>query len=481
MAPVDDARALVQKLADELNKRRPKIDERLDAYRGEQPLRFASSEFAAYFEGRFEGFSDNWNAPVVQAPSERMNVLGIRLDETSRRADRDLSRVWKVNDGERGSSEAFVVGLAASRMHALVWGNPDDEGTPRITWEHPANTVVAYDPDTGRRTAGLKLWKDDGWDYATLYTPEAVWKFQRRGGEGTGTTVGGLIVPAGALGGWEPRQPASDDRWPLPNPMGEVPLVEFRNQTLLDDKPISDIDGVRAMQDAVNLTWAYLLNALDYATLPQRIVTGAEMPKVPVLDENGQKVGERPLDLNLLAHERVLWIPSESARTAEWSSANLEAFGKAIEKAVEHIAAQTRTPPHYLIGKVANLSAEALTAAETGLVAKAGERVTYFTPPMREVFRLVALAQGDEGKAESCRSATVLWKDIQFRSLTQKADAFGKLKDIGFPFEWLAEQWGLGPDEVARVLEMRRAEAELDPVGALSRLAGQQEPPQPEE
>lgn len=469
MAAVDDALALVKRLSDELNRRRPDIKANMAAYRGEHKLAFASPEFAAYFQERFEGFSDNWCAPVIQATTERMNVLGIRLDESSQRADQDLDRVWKVNNGERGSSEAFVVGLAASRMFALVWGNPDDESTPRLTWENPENCVVAYDPDTGEATAGLKLWTDGDREFATLYLPDFVWKFQRR----TETGNLPLILPATYAGGWEPRQPASDDTWPIPNPMGEVPITEYRNQTLLDDKPISDISGVAAMQAAINLTWAYLLNALDFATLPQRVVTGADMPKVPVLDENGQVVGSRPLDLNLLASERVLWIPSKDAKTSEWSSANLEAFGKTIERGVDHVSAQTRTPPHYLVGKMANLSADALTASETGQVAKAGERVTYFTPSQRRVYRHIALAQGDEKKARACLSGTVIWKDIQFRSLAQKADAFGKLKDIGFPFEWLAEQWGLTPDEVARVLKMRQAEAELDPVGALSRLAGQ--------
>lgn len=476
MASTDEALRLVKVLSAELQERRPVIKDRIAAFRGDHSLRFASPEFATYFEDRFSGFADNWCGPVIEAPSERMNPLGIRLDvgegddvdtPDARRADRELARVWRMTDSDRGSSEAFVVGLAASRTYALVWGNPDDEETPRITWEHPANAIVTYDADTGARTAGLKLWSQDGVDYATLYLPDSVWKWQKRG------ATSNIVVPSGLYGMWEPRQPATDDVWPLPNPMGVVPLVEFRNQTLLDDNPISDIDGVRAMQDAINLVWSYLLNALDYASLPQRIVLGTEMPKVPVLDEAGQITGYRPYDLSTLPLERALWIPGENAKVAEWRAASLDGYASAIEKAVEHIAAQTRTPPHYLIGKVANLSAEALTAAETGLVNKTNERLTYFTPPLREVFRLVCLAQGEEKKARAVASGTVLWKDVQYRSLAQKVDALTKMRTIGFPMEWIAEQYGLEPGEVARVMRMRRDEAELDPVGALSRIAGQ--------
>lgn len=460
MAAIDDAIELVNTLTAELDRRRPSIRTNLDAYNGVNRLLFASPEFSAYFQGRFAGFSDNWCAPVIQATTERMNYVGIELG-TDRRADAELARVWKVNEAERGSSEAFVLMLAASRVFALVWGNPADESTPRITWEHPENFVMAYDHDTGAATAALKLWADDRYTYATVYTPEFVWKFMRR----TGTAIT-LPQGTGFAGGWEQRRATGDDAWPLPNPMGEVPAVEFRNQTLLDGKPISDISGVAAMQSAINLVWAYLLNALDFATLPQRVVTGAEMPEVPILDSAGQVVGRRPLDLNLLASERVLWIPSETAKTSEWSAANLQAFDNTLDRQVNHVSAQTRTPPHYLVGKVANLSADALTASETGQVAKAGERVTYATPSLRRLNRLIALAQGDAGKARECLSGTVRWKDIQFRSLAQKADAFSKLRDIGFPFEYLAEQWGLGPDDVERVLAMRERELAADPVVA---------------
>jgi hypothetical protein len=227
-----------------------------------------------------------------------MNVLGMRVDLESREVDKELARVWRSNDASRGSSEAFVVGLAAARSFAMVWGDPDDEQTPRICWEHPAETIVGYDPETGDRAAALKLWTDGTTDYATVYTRTQVWKWQR---PAAGMPVTGkqtredetdwvtavqranaqgleepVYVPLDAQ--WEPRQGPNDDTWPLPNPMGVVPIVELRNQTLLDDLPISDIDGVIAMQDAINLVWAYLLNALDFASLPQRVVLGAEIP-----------------------------------------------------------------------------------------------------------------------------------------------------------------------------------------------------------
>jgi hypothetical protein len=484
----------VNRLTRDLSDREKLVRQRLDHYGGKHKLRFASPEFSDYFGDRFKDFSDNWTAPVVNAPTERMNPLGIRLDvdddqpgiagvdsdedgDAVRGIDKDMERVWAANDCDRGFSSTAVIALAASRGYATVWGDRLDENTPKVTFERPDQAIIRYGENRQGRD-GLRLWRDDEHEYAVYDDGgEYLWKFRRNAVNRDGYTRSGLVMP-GTIGGWEARQPDSDDVWPLPNPMGALSMVELSNMDLLDpENPLSDIDGVISMQDAINLIWAYLMNGLDYASLPQRIVTGAEYPKVPVLDQNGQKVGERVVPLDELIKDRVLWIPSKDAQTSEWTAARLDVFSAVIERAIEHIAAQTRTPPHYLIGKVANLSADAMTAAETGLVSKTEERITYINPGVKGIYRLIALAQGDERKATACRSARVVWKDTQYRSLAQKVDALAKARTMGFPFAWIAEQYGLEPAEVRRVLRMREAEqrdTQLDDMIKKVELIGKQ-------
>lgn len=486
----DDALAALRamnRLGTDLSARQPVIERRLDYLRGRHPLAYASEEFRGYMAGRFQGFSDNWCSPVINSPAERMNIRGIRLSRETA-ADKEAERVWLANSCDRHSSEALTVMLAAGRAHALVWDNPRDESTPRITFERADQCIVHHDAETGERVAGLKLWRDDETEYATLYTPDAVWKWQRPAAHVA--PVGDRPDPAvHADGGWKPRQPRSDSAWPIGNPLGVVPLVEMRNQTLLDDAPISDIDGVIAMQDAINLVWAYLLNALDYASLPQRVITGSDVPKVPILDDQGQKVGERPIDLDTLVKDRILWVPNSEAQATEWSAARLDVFSSVIERAIEHVAAQTRTPPHYLIGRIANLSAEALASAETGLVSKTGERIVYATPELREIYALTELVRDNEARAQAMRGGRVLWDDPQYRALSQRVDAMMKLRQVGFPFKFLAEQYGLEPEEIERVMRMREDEAAMDPIGAITaevnrtspgEAPGQESAPEPE-
>jgi hypothetical protein len=143
-----------------------------------------------------------------------------------------------------------------------------------------------------------------------------------------------------------------------------------------------------------------------------------------------------------------------------------------IEVAVGHVAAQTRTPQHYLVGKMANLSGDALLAAETGLVKKVSEKMLWFGQALREMFSLIQLALGNDAKAKTTRAGTVLWADAESRSYAQLADALLKLKQIGFPFEWLALQYGLTPSEVLDVIAMRDKEAEADPIAAVAAQFG---------
>jgi hypothetical protein len=123
-----------------------------------------------------------------------------------------------------------------------------------------------------------------------------------------------------------------------------VPVVEWLNQPRLGGEPISDIDGVMAMQDAINLMWGYLFPAADYASMPARVVLGAEPPKVPILDENGQVVGSKPAKMDDLANKRLLFLPGVQGRrtsrsgTPRSSTCSLSV----VVEAVGHIAAQTR-------------------------------------------------------------------------------------------------------------------------------------------
>jgi len=468
MATEAQARALVDALEAELLRRRPEIDRNTSYYRGEQPLKYASKEFQKYHAERYRNFSDNWVQVVSDSPVERLTVNGI-LPAGATEADDESWRIWQENGLDADSQLGFLGAVNAGRSFVLVWGNPDDNETPEVTFEDASQCIVAYEPGSRRRRrAALKRWQDGEIDYATLYLPDEVWKFQRAplGSEPKSPQEKAIDEE---LNKWALRETETEPN-PQVNPMGTVPMVELPNRPLLVEEPIPDVSGVVAMQDAVNMLWSMLFTATDYAAFPQRLVLGAERPVVPILDESGQIVGERPVDLEKFAVDRVLFITGEDAKVDEWSSANLAAYTDVIEVAVGHIAAQTRTPQHYLIGKMANLSADALLAAETGLVKRVEEKQLWLGQALREMFRLVALAKGETAKAQALASGRIMWANAESRSHAQTADALLKLKQIGFPFEFLALKYGLTPTEISDLLKMREKEMQADPMGAFTNL-----------
>lgn len=453
MATSEQAVAILNKLAEELRKRQPDVDLLDKAYRGEQKLTFASDDFREYFGSRYQKFSDNWCGIVGDAPHERLEITGIRLKGDTD-GDGDLWDTWRENDADALSDLAMLDAIIAKRAFALVWGNEDDEA--RITWEHPSQAIVGYNSETRERSAGLKLWCDDDHEFATLYLPDDVWKFQRP--RVTSALVAADGRPFSALvGDWEPRAEGVID-----NPLGKVPLVEFANRPRLIGEPHSDIEGTLAMQHAINLFWAELFAAADEATLGQRVIIGAEMPMVPVLNAEGDVVGERPIDLKKFARNRALWLEDPATKVEQWQAAKLDVFTDVIEIMVGHIAAQTRTPAHYLLigGTIANVSGDAMKALETGLVQRTQEKTQHFGRAARDVFELVALVGGDTGKAQAVRGGQVLWADVENRSDSQTADAALKDSQIGLPLRYILEKrYGLSPTEIDRVMSMKDEEA----------------------
>ncbi len=455
----DVALKYVSRLHRRLVARRSEIQLFEDFYAGKQPLTFATEEWKKANGARYANFSDNWCRPVVDAEAERIRHTGIKLGENKEGAAK-LWESWLRNEMEMQSSQGFVTSLNAKRSYVLVWGLENNE--PVLSWEHPSQVEIEYDWANFRQSVcALKTWVEDDTEYATLYEPEAVWKFERPRDyepDETKSQAKQARLSNESSEGWIPRM--VDDVWPLPNPMGEVPIVEVPNRPMLSGDPISEIEGVIPMQNAINLLWAYMFLGADYASMPARVVLHQGPPMTPILDETGKKIGDKPVDLKELAEKRLLYLSGENTSIDSWEAARLDVFTDAIEVAVGHIAAQTRTPPTYLVTKtgMSNVNGEGLKASEIGLVKKTLEFQSFASPALRKIYRLMALAMGEAGLAKATGLATIAWANPEIRSEAQLADALLKKKQMGYPLEYLMELDGLDPVEVDRVLGMAQAE-----------------------
>lgn len=456
----DTAVAKAGKLYKKISTRAPEILELKKFYEGDQPLAFASEQWQQSHSKRYKGFSDNWCEVVANSTSERESVTGFTLPGSRAKRSRAEKLIWDAwlrNEQDSLSSQGFLEAAVARRSFCTVWGE-EGTGEPIITWRSADQAAVQYDAETGRRRIGaVVVWddEDESLERMTYYTPSEVWRFKRsRALKGTG-----IILPTSVTlsGGWELVETAT-------NHLGKVPVVEFPNRPVLGRGPLSDIKGTVAMQNAINLLWAYLFNAADHASMPARVVMGQEPPKIPILDDQGQPTGQyQQVDPKHLTEGRMLWLTGQNTKVDQWEAARLDVFTEVIEKAVGHIAAQTRTPPHYLVANkgLSNLSGDALKAAETGLVQKVRQAMEFFEPRLREVFQLIALQLGEDKAADQALLGTIEWRDPENRSDAQTSDAAAKDRSMGYPFEWILKKRGHSPAEREEILEMQRRELEM--------------------
>lgn len=469
----DDARralAMVEQLSNQLLIRQGDVIRWQNYYDGLQPLKFATDEYRKFFGRQYEGFRDNWCAPVVDTLAEKLTVAGLKIpdgaftddNDGDMGADREFARVWAMNEGQEQSSQAFIEGCISRRSFALCWGNDEDPDTPEITFESPDEVIVGYEAGARRhRRAALKQWTDGSYDYATLYTPTHLWKWQQKIGGATKLWTPDPNMKAQ----WVPRFGVGDDIWPIPNPSGVVPIVELANRPRLRSEPLSEVEGVAAMQDAINALWAYLFTTADFAALPQRVLLGASLPKLPVLDKDGKPTGAfKPLDpdtwMKAAASRRMQAFEGDNAKIAQWDAADLKAFTDVIEFAVGHVAAQSRTPVHYFVtGKIANVSAEGLEALGQSHIAKARERSVYLGSGIRELAAVQYLMRNDKKRAQAARMGRVEWCNFETRSMAQIADYALKMRQAEFSRKFVAGQVIADPVDLADEIERQESEA----------------------
>jgi hypothetical protein len=436
MAELDDVQSpigMVKVLEQELAGRQVLLQRLADYHDGKHRLAFTSQKFRDAFGGMFSSFADNWCQLVVDAVEERLNVEGFRYGADPK-SDRDAWAIWQANGLDAESQLAHSEALIKGDAYAIVWG--DDDGQPKISIESPRDVVVAFAPgNRKKRVAALKRWRDEDGYHCVLFTPDFVYKFDRDDDD--------------ANGEWKPFITTAEP-WPLPNPLGVVPVVPITNRASLTSAyGVSEFLNVIPQQDAVNKLLADMLIASEYIAYPQRYVTGMEIP----IDENtGRPIA--PFNVSL---DKLLVAEDPAAKFGSLTAGDLQNYVTGIETLVQHIASQTRTPPHYFYLTGNFPSGDAIKSAETGLVAKTRRKMRFFGESWEEVMRLCFKVLNDP-RGDVQDSETV-WADPEYRSEAELADALIKRSAIGVPRQQLWEDAGYSQTQIARFQAMEAGDA----------------------
>ncbi|MEU1074288.1 MULTISPECIES: phage portal protein [unclassified Streptomyces] len=387
----------------------------------------------------------NWVRLVVDSPSERINVTGFRSsgsDKSPSVADEEANRIWREN-GMRAESR-LVHYTALTQRRAFVLVERDDAGAPVLTHETPRQVAVEHVPGNRRKlAAGLKMWRDDwtGNTRATLWTPDRIHDFV--------TKSQGPVFPGNAaqLRGWDALSLPSTPDGQRPNDLKVVPLIPFINRRVLRREGFAEHEDVLSTQNRINLSLIMLIGAMKYGAFRQRWAAGLEVDEDPI---TGKKIEPFQLDI------RRLWTTDDpEVKFGEFAATDLVPYVRAVEAAVQDLAAISKTPPHYLIGAVVNVSGDALKAAETGLVAKVSDQCDDFGQSWEDTMRLAFRAAGDEHRAADFSLETV-WRDPESRTVAELADAAVKKQAAGVPWRQRMEDLGYTPTQIDR-MEIDRA------------------------
>lgn len=393
-----------------------------DYYYGRHRMAFTTAQFRQTFGNLFAALADNWCDLVVDASAERLRVEGFRFGKAQ--ADADAWEIWQRNKLDAESDMAHTEAIKLGCAYALV--GPDDAGLASIQIEPATQAIVSVDPAQGRRRlAGLRIWCDEfGEEHCVLYLPTSVHWWRR---------------PAdNANARWQ------DDIGSGDNPLGIVPLVPLANAPTLGNRlGRSDIERVIPLQNAVNKLCGDMIVASEFAAYPQRWATGIELPQNPA---TGQKMAPDFLG----GADRVWGVESDQAKFGNFSVSDLGIYVRAIEMLIQHIAAQTRTPPHYLLGAMGSFpSGESLKATETGLVAKVKRKMLTLGEGWEEAIRLAFAVEGNDKQAEMIDVETI-WANPESRIVGETVDAAVKLATLGVPRPALWEYVGASPQQIER-------------------------------
>ena len=389
-----------------------------------------------------------WLSLVVTTVAQSMRVDGYRTP--GERDDAPAWQLWQRNglDRRQGAVHRAMLAYGVAYVTALP-GVDDLTGDPMAVLRgvSPRKMLAFYEntaeddwPRYAIRATGAGTWR--------LYDDEAVHHL------GTETTRNGSGPPKLTYVGEEAHG------------AGVCPVVRFTNMLDLDGRSAGEVEPLIPLAMRINKTTFDRLLIQHYNSWKVRTVTGMAEPETTE-DANRKKLQ--------LRHDDLLVAEDPDTRFGTLDETPLEGMIRAYDTDIRSLAASSQTPTHALTGDLINLSAEALAAARAELDAKGDERKLSAGESWEQSLRLGAHVDGDSDGAADFM-AQVTWADTSVRSMSQAADALGKLATmLGVPVQAL---WSMVPGVTKTDTdEWRAMAAEGDAFGQLGALLDRQAAP----
>ena len=387
--------------------------EKVDRYlRGHHDDPYMPSTATAEYRRLARRAVTNFLPLIVSTPAQAMAVSGYRHAGASSDAVAPEWRVWQRNRMDSRQHPIHRAALQYGAAYVVVL--PGEDGQPEIRGASPRQMYAEYDDPAND---AMPLWAlqverlpHPGAQETTrawLYTATHIYEYSVTLGAEDSITETARVEHGVTLDG---------------TPV--CPVVRFAQDIDLEGRVTGVVWPLIPVQDRVNQTVFDLLVAQTFGSFKVRTITGMA-PEIetdadgnPIYDENGRpKV--RPIRADA---SRFMVAPDPDTRFGTLDETPLEGFLSAIEAGVRQMSVISQTPPHYLLGSIVNLSAEALAAAESALTRAVHEYQNSYGESWELVLALAGALLGQPYD----REAQVTWMDHESRSLAQTVDALGK-------------------------------------------------------
>jgi len=415
---------------------------------GDQPLSFATEKFRSAFGAIFRAFAINYCALVVSIINDHIVLKGARHEDDDEEVQGDISTVFERNYLSSLAKTAHAEALITGQSAIIIW--PDRRGFPIFFPNRGDQIAVIYDNDAPMDPmAAVKVWQiGDKSVGITVYFPDRIEKYIAE------ASSNDVVVSRRAI---EKRQ-VTGEPWPVPNPYGRVPVFPLYNNRSLRGFS-SEVRDILPLQNALNKTWMDLLVAMEFQAIPLRWVAGLDVEIDPTTG--------KPMPPFVPGADRIWAVPYEGAKFGQFEPADLSPFLEVASGIVQHIAALSRIPVHYLIPPTAIWpSGEALWASMQGFERYVQTKRGEFGRSWQEAMQFALKIMGRNIDVEEI---SIIWDSVAPVRDIEKYSAQLLKGRLGVPREQLLKEIGYSIDEVNRFTESMATSA---PEGMEERISG---------
>jgi hypothetical protein len=385
----------------------------------------------------------SYMAIAMNAPVQRMKPIGMRLGDGSMD-----EATWKVAWQGNNLDSRCTIPFTQMMVHGRgIWSVSKNPKRPKVPLIRPENVRRVYlhpspdDPFTTQFAVKVLVEPKLGTPGSGLWTPSGA-EIGRVGDKQVGfvydDTMWMRFEKTGLLGQWQYVDEGLHG-------LGQVPFVPSDNNVDADGVPHAAIDHLIPQQDALNTIRFDTLLAMQFSAYRQRVFTGYD----PVAkDEQGRPIlrmnpdGSTVLDPNgrpvpvlnspgRIGVDRALVFPGADTKVFDLQESNLKNYIEVYSAFLTDLFAIGQIPPQYMLTRMANLSGDALTGAESTLQSLVAELQAQAGESLATAIALGRRAIGS-GRDDDT-AIQIIWGDGEARSFAQVVDAIVKLISTGFP------------------------------------------------